>query len=196
MQELEKILEEIQDHAIEFEVFGTSDDYISVGWVNDIIRRHMKNEEDILKFYYCESEDDYYIGQRVQNMYYARYADGVFTWFMSRHLPWGKRVTAPETAWKEYTYPTEPKEIPFMEWLNGFVRKHMNDGWIPVDKNNVPDHEILACDRYKNELIGYLSYNADSEEFVCESDECIMYQVIAWMEKPEPYRPERRIKNA
>ena len=73
------------------------------------------------------------------------------------------------------------------------IRKHMNDGWIPVDKNNVPDHEILACDRYKNELIGYLSYNADSEEFVCESDECIMYQVIAWMEKPEPYRPERRI---
>ena len=71
------------------------------------------------------------------------------------------------------------------------IRKHMNDGWIPVDKNNVPDHEILACDRYKNELIGYLSYNADSEEFVCESDECIMYQVIAWMEKPEPYRPER-----
>lgn len=73
------------------------------------------------------------------------------------------------------------------------IRKHMNADWIPVDKNNVPDHEILACDRYKNELIGYLSYNADSEEFVCESDECIMYQAIAWMEKPEPYRPERRI---
>lgn len=75
--------------------------------------------------------------------------------------------------------------------IKGIIRNHMNDGWIPVDKNNVPDHEILACDRYKNELIGYLSYNADSEEFVCESDECIMYQVIAWMEKPEPYRPER-----
>lgn len=69
--------------------------------------------------------------------------------------------------------------------------KHMDDGWIPVDKNNMPDHEILACDRYDNELIGYLGYNADAEEFVCESDECIMYQVIAWMEKPEPYRTER-----
>ena len=78
-------------------------------------------------------------------------------------------------------------------FVTDIIRKHMNDDWIPVDKNNVPDHEILACDRYKNELIGYLSYNADSEEFVCESDECIMYQVIAWMEKPEPYRPERRI---
>ena len=43
MQELEKILEEIDAHAIEFELFGTSDDYISVGWVKDIIRKHMKD---------------------------------------------------------------------------------------------------------------------------------------------------------
>lgn len=41
MQELKKILEEIDAHAIEFELFGTSDDYISVGWVKDIIRKHM-----------------------------------------------------------------------------------------------------------------------------------------------------------
>lgn len=41
MQELEKILEEIDNHAVEFELFGTSDDYISVGWVKDIIRKHM-----------------------------------------------------------------------------------------------------------------------------------------------------------
>ena len=42
MQELE-ILEEIDAHAIEFEIFGTSDDYISVGWVKDIIRKHMND---------------------------------------------------------------------------------------------------------------------------------------------------------
>ena len=151
MQELEKILEEIDAHAIEFEIFSTSDDYISVGWAKDIIRKHMKNEEDILKFYYCESEDDYYIGKRVQNMYYARYADGGFTWFMSRYLPWGERVTAPETAWKEYTYPTEPKEIPFTEWLDGFIRKHMNDGWIPVD-DRLPDeslNSVIGWDEYR-----------------------------------------------
>lgn len=40
MQELENILEEIDAHAIEFEIFGTSDDYISVGWVKAIIRKH------------------------------------------------------------------------------------------------------------------------------------------------------------
>ena len=43
MQELEKILEEIDAHAIEFETFGISDDYISVGWVKEIIRNHMND---------------------------------------------------------------------------------------------------------------------------------------------------------
>ena len=43
MQELEKILEEIDAHAIEFETFGISDDYIGVGWVKEIIRKHMND---------------------------------------------------------------------------------------------------------------------------------------------------------
>ena len=41
MNVLEKILEEIEDHAIEFESFGMCDDYVSVGWVKEIIRSHM-----------------------------------------------------------------------------------------------------------------------------------------------------------
>jgi hypothetical protein len=41
MNVLEKILEEIEDHAIEFESFGMCDDYVSVGWAKDIIRSHM-----------------------------------------------------------------------------------------------------------------------------------------------------------
>lgn len=40
---LEKILEAIEEHAIEFEAFGVSDDYISVGWVKDIIHKHMND---------------------------------------------------------------------------------------------------------------------------------------------------------
>ena len=42
--QLKKILEEIDAHAIAFEIFGTSDDYISVGWVKDIIRKHLSRE--------------------------------------------------------------------------------------------------------------------------------------------------------
>lgn len=46
MQALEKILEEIENHAIEFESFGMCDDYVSVGWVKEIIRKHMDDATD------------------------------------------------------------------------------------------------------------------------------------------------------
>lgn len=41
MNVLEKILEEIDYHAIEFESFGMCDEYVSVGWIKEIIRSHM-----------------------------------------------------------------------------------------------------------------------------------------------------------
>ena len=46
MNVLEKILEEIEDHAIEFESFGMCDDYVSVGWAKEIIRSHMDDVAD------------------------------------------------------------------------------------------------------------------------------------------------------
>lgn len=46
MNVLEKILEEIEDHAIEFESFGMCDDYVSVGWIKEIIRSHMDDVAD------------------------------------------------------------------------------------------------------------------------------------------------------
>ena len=62
------------------------------------------------------------------------------------------------------------------------------DRWIPVDPENIPDAEVLCCDEYGEELIGYLSNTA--EGWVCESDECVMYYVVAWKPKPDPYRKE------
>ena len=96
--------------------------YQEIGTVEEC--KKAVKEEDALKFYYCESEDDYYIGKRVGNFYYARYGETGFEWFMSRYLPWGEHVVEPNTLWKEYTYPSEPKEIPFFEWLQGFLKKY------------------------------------------------------------------------
>lgn len=48
MQKLQEIMEEMDDHAIELEVFGICDNYISVGWVKEIILSHMKNDGWIL----------------------------------------------------------------------------------------------------------------------------------------------------
>lgn len=95
--------------------------YRAIGTVEELQNAVM--EEDVLKFYYCESEDSYLLGIRVDNFYYAHWDGKRFVFDMSRYLPWGKHVVAPETAWKEHTYPTEPKEIDFSTWLQGFIKK-------------------------------------------------------------------------
>lgn len=46
MNVLEKILEEIENHAIEFEFFGVCDDYVSIGWIKEIIISHMNEVEN------------------------------------------------------------------------------------------------------------------------------------------------------
>lgn len=59
--------------------------------------------------------------------------------------------------------------------------------WIPCSETvDIPDHEVLACDKYGEEILGYLEYADD--QWICESEGCVMYDPIAWMEKPEPYR--------
>ena len=103
-----KALEEVQ----QYRVIGTPEEL-----------QEAEKEENILKFYYCDSEDSYLIGLRVGNFYYAHYLDGSWVFDMSRYLPWGEHVKQESTAWKEHTYPSEPREINFSEWLKGFVEK-------------------------------------------------------------------------
>ena len=103
-----KALEEIQQYRL-------------IGTVEEL--QKAEKEEDILKFYYCDSEDSYLVGLRIDNFYYAHYIDGRWVFDMSRHLPWGEHVVDDTSAWKEHTYPSEPKEINFSEWLNGFIKK-------------------------------------------------------------------------
>ena len=95
--------------------------YRAIGTVEEL--QKAEKEEDILKFYYCDSEDSYLVGLRIGNFYYAHYIDGRWVFDMSRHLPWGEHVVDDKSAWKEHTYPSEPKEINFSEWINGFIKK-------------------------------------------------------------------------
>ena len=95
--------------------------YRAIGTIEEL--QKAEKEEDILKFYYCDSEDSYLVGLRIGNFYYAHYIDGRWVFDMPRHLPWGEHVVDDTSAWKEHTYPSEPKEINFSEFLNGFIKK-------------------------------------------------------------------------
>lgn len=91
-------------------------------------------EENILKFYYVRSIDEYWIGRRLDNFYYARYEseNQQWVWAYSRYLPWGEHVVSPTSLWKEHTYPSEPEEISFTDWLKGFSQKYVAADVRPV----------------------------------------------------------------
>lgn len=76
-------------------------------------------EDNAIKFYYCESNDKYYIGKRCDTMYYAEVmvypqGDVCLNYVMSRFLPWGENID-------DYKYESEPKEISFEKWVEHFV---------------------------------------------------------------------------
>jgi len=61
--------------------------------------------------------------------------------------------------------------------------------WIPCSETvDIPDHEVMACDRYGAFIIGYL--DCKDEQWLCESDDSIMYDPVAWCELPKPYKEE------
>jgi len=84
------------------------------------------DDETRLRFFYCDSEDSYLLGQRLHNFFYARWDNRLgFVWQMSRYLPWGEHVIAPNTLWKEHTYCSEPREIGQDEWFKGFIAQQI-----------------------------------------------------------------------
>lgn len=59
--------------------------------------------------------------------------------------------------------------------------------WIPCSETvDIPDHEIMACDKYGELMFGYLAY--EDEQWLCESDGSMMVDPIAWCEKPKPWK--------
>lgn len=98
----------------------------------DAVYRKLKEYEDseeqgrLIKFYHCESLNEYYIGKRCDNFYYATAeiqsnGDICLHYKWSRYLPWGKHIVDESSLWKECTYPSEPKEISFEKWLKGWL---------------------------------------------------------------------------
>jgi hypothetical protein len=62
------------------------------------------------------------------------------------------------------------------------------DSWIPCDETvEIPDYKVLACDKYGEEMIGYIDYDKN-DQWICESDAEIMYDAVAWMQLPTPYQ--------
>ena len=156
------------------------------------------DEEDELKFYYVESIDDYWIGARNDNFYYANWHEGLgFVWSHSRYLPWGEHIVDENTLWKEHTYPSEPFEIPFTVWIDGFVKKYFTEPrtgeWIPCNEKMPEDGQgVIICTddkRFKDHFVGTCIYEDGSFHTNFYDD----ISIIAWMQLPEPYREDGEV---
>ena len=82
------------------------------------------------------------------------------------------------------------------------IRKHMNDGWIPVEER-LPEEKksvLVQWEKYDRRLNVTLTYLdvmwlEDEEDVVFETINGIPNgRVIAWHPLPEQYRPERSEK--
>lgn len=80
-----------------------------------------------------------------------------------------------------------------IEWLREFIRKHMNDGWIPVEERlpEVTEEDIIPVEVTTMgglRTVGcYFEYM--NEWYALDGDSKL--NVIAWKEPSEPYQPER-----
>ena len=87
-----------------------------------------------------------------------------------------------------------------IEYLKDIIRKHMNDGWIPVNSYGLPsssehDFRFWVTVRYKNGFRRTLkaTWNYFDNHFVYQNGKMILEDVVAYRyySAPEPYRPER-----
>ena len=75
------------------------------------------------------------------------------------------------------------------------IRKHINDGWIPVEER-LPEENGFYIATMDGEIVGQeepFVGLAEFEDGKWIDDEDDYKCVIAWRPLPEPYQPERRI---
>lgn len=82
-----------------------------------------------------------------------------------------------------------------MNIAKDIIRKHMNGGWIPVEKCLPEDGEnALWCSDDGRMMIGvfHKDYYLEFGIAVAENYNQIMHDCAAWMPLPEKYDPKRR----
>lgn len=82
--------------------------------------------------------------------------------------------------------------------VKSIIRKHMNDGWIPVEERlpENADYILLSFKNFSLPMVGRYETDGEGGAFYLgdcdEEDTCVSQDlyVNAWMPLPEPYRPK------
>ena len=197
MQELEKILEEINLLDIIYDLDN-----------GGCLLRHEDVEEIIRKYLSRENDSEITRSPRDTDVLIALEVLDKLSFFG------GQR--AGRELWNDKPREVQDEDIASfnrdIEWLREFIRKHMNDGWIPVEKYGLPKDEgvydltiINGLEEYVSVRWQFLSgthlsgtqHYVDGVHYWADNyrgdpiNKFLSERVIAWRKKPEPYRPER-----
>lgn len=205
MQELEKILEEIDQELQCYLEINLGDEY------NAGIKDMAEMSKKIIRKY-LSRENDSEITRS------PRDTDVLIALEVLDKLSFFGGQRAGRELWNDKPREVQDEDIANfnrdIEYLRDFIRKHMNDDWILVQER-LPDKEADKFIKEKLDGIGYLypcllTYRSPNTERIhvvrfyydvyerwfvnageelCDKDRC-----IAWRPLPEPYRPERSEK--
>ena len=199
MQELEKILEEIEKGTHTFELLGRDVDFVAIDWVRDIISKYRNEDNEMVEQCpYCENE---------VALHWNVEEDGyqIFCPNCGKPMMLCSMCDARDGAvcdWKEGEGCKHSDER-----YRDYFRKHLNDGWISVE-DRLPEDDVdvlvtyadiddeeyadITITTYGNAYLGgnkldFKEWRSPFEYFKSN------YKVMAWQYLPEPYHPERSV---
>ena len=175
MNVLEKILEEIENHAIEFESFGMCDDYVSIGWIKEIIRSHM---DEVSGMRGKRLIDANALDEEVRNFFLAITGDPSQAMVVRECKESFRRIIDEQpTVYKANDWILVDERLPE-------ARQHDNGEPIEfiamIKGAGVPT--VLSI----NEQDKWFRY----DEMFCGEGRYNNYDVVAWQPLPNPYKGE------
>ena len=182
MQELEKILEEIDREVEEYMEIDFGDEY------NAGIKDMTEMSKKIIRKY-LSRENDSEITRS------PRDTDVLIALEVLDKLSFFGGQRAGRELWNDKPRKVQDEDIASfnrnIEYLRDLIRKHMNDGWIPV-KDRLPEGRTRVICQFDNGDIELLwqDWESDTESLTYWTDFDFMAEkkVIAWRPLPEPYR--------
>ena len=102
------------------------------------------------------------------------------------------------TSKEHYIHPQDGRfveEVVLLDCVEEIIRKHMNDGWIPVsirmpEKAGTYIINVLDGER---DIVTFAKWQNRYKRFDMTGARAY-WRIIAWRPLPEPYRPERSEK--
>ena len=190
MQELEKILEEIEEGTHTFELLGRDVDFVAIDWVRDVIRKYMNDDIEIIEpCPHCANE--VVLHWDVEKDGYEVYCP--YCGFPMMLCSMCDARDGSVCDWEEIKGCKHSGER-----YRDYFRKHMNDGWIPVEER-MPEEKANPelQDFYEYQVTAKFGEVTDVRHYKFGNGHwwngpgIVDKYVIAWRERPYPYHPER-----